>query len=577
VKAALILVTALLAVPATAVAAPAELSGPTPFPTGCGVTGSPTSNSTAEPHIAVDPRDARNVVAVWQQDRFNADGGALSNVLAVSHDGGARFHRVLVPGLSRCTGGPDERTSDPWLSWGPDGALYLASLTFSEMPQNQAVAGPTTLVVQRSDDAGEHWGAPVAVQPQDGTYNDREAITADPGRPGHAYYVFVKRYGAEGESGIEQLATTTDGGRTWSSPRPIYTPPPGMLTDPTLMEVLPDGSLLNLLIVANLSPFLPSSAPRESWQIVAQRSTDQGASWGAATTVATIYPSAPFDPESGKVVRAYPVISTAVARDGTAYVAWNEIPAMGGSSVLLARSRDGGRAWSAPQLVRHSSGQAFLPTLAAAGDGTLGITYDDTRNAVPGHELTTDVWFATSQDQGTTWAETHLAGPFDATTAPESDSSGVQGLFVGDYQGLAPLARGFGAVFAQARPQSTHGPSDLFFAAAGTGEAATAPVPAPAPAATAPSGTPAGARPRLRVTIRPRRVRAGRRTTFVLTVRSGGRPVAGARLLFIGRHLRTSRRGTARVRLAIHRRGLRPVVARKRGARTAVAHVRVLG
>jgi hypothetical protein len=464
-------------VSAAGAAVPQLLSGPTPFRSGCGVTGSPTLGSAAEPHVAVDPRDRRNVVAVWQQDRFNADGGALSNVLAVSHDGGARFHEVLVPGLSRCTGGADERTSDPWLSFGPDGALYLASLTFSEMPQNQAIAGPTTLVVQRSDDAGEHWGAPVAVQPFDGTYNDREAITADPGRPGHAYYVFVKRYGAEGESGVEQFAATADGGRTWTAPRPIYVPLPGTLTDPTLIEVLPDGSLLNLLIVANLTPFLPSSVPRQSWQVIAQRSTDQGRTWSGATTVASIYPAAPFDPDSGKVVRAYPVISTAVAPDGTAYVAWNEIPVMGGSSVLLARSGDGGRTWGAPRLVRHSAGQAFLPTLAVARDGTLGITYDDTRNRRPGaRELTTDVWAATSRDRGATWLETHLAGPFDALTAPESDSSGVQGLFVGDYQGLAALPRGFGAVFAQARPEAVHGPSDLFFAR--FGEAAT---PATAP------------------------------------------------------------------------------------------------
>ena len=386
---------------------------------------------------------------------------------AVSHDGGASFHTVFVAGLSLCTGGSDQRVSDPWLSWGPDGTLYLASLTFSEMPQNTAVAGPTVLVSQTSLDAGEHWSAPVAVQPFDTTYNDRESIAVDPTRPGHAYYVFVKRYGTQGESGIEQFARTSNGGKTWSAPQPIYVPPPGMLTDPTLVTVLPNGTLVNTLIVANLTPFLPSQVPRVNWQIVAQHSLDGGTTWTGATTIATIFPAAPVDPQTGKVVRAYPVISSAVAPDGAVYVAWNEIPtATGPSSIRFARSVDGGATWSAPEIVKQSPGQAFLPSIAVANDGTVGVSYDDTRNDTSTgttDDFATDVWLSTSHDRGSTWTERHLAGSFNMASAPESDSAGVQGLFVGDYQGLVALPGSFGAVFAQGRPAAVHGPTDLFF------------------------------------------------------------------------------------------------------------------
>jgi hypothetical protein len=52
-------------------------------------------------------------------------------------------------------------------------------------------------------------------------------------------------------------------------------------------------------------------------------------------------------------------------------------------------------------------------------------------------------------------------------TAAESDSSGVAGLFVGDYQGIAALPRGFVNAFAQARPQSRFGRSDIFVAITG--------------------------------------------------------------------------------------------------------------
>ena len=541
-----------------------RVTGPTPFSSGCGVTGTPTFNAAAEPDVRVNPTDPRNVVVTWQQDRFNADGGALSNLIGVSRDAGRSFHVVRVPGISRCTGGADERASDPWLSFGRDGTLYLASLSFSEMPQNQAVAGPTELEVSRSTDGGDTWSAPVYVQPFDETYNDREAITADPTRPGHAYVAFVKRYGADGESGFEELSRTTDGGRSWSSPAPIYTPPPGMLTDPTLIEALPDGTLVNLLIVANLSPFLPDPAPKVRWDIMAQRSTDAGQTWSAAVKIADIAPFPPIDAETGKVVRAYPVISGAPAPDGSVYVAWNEIAAPGtGSRVLFSRSADGGRTWSAPGEVHRSPGQAFLPSLAVAADGTVGVSYDDTRNDRPGsRSLTTDVWLSRSSDRGGRWSESHVTGPFATETASESDSAGVQGLFLGDYQGLAALGGGaFGAAFAQSRPVSIHGPSDMYFAAVGVGGMAL-PAARTAPAAIALAVAPAGAR-------------TGRRATFdfTATTTATGRPVAGARILFAGRRTVTDARGRARLRIVVHRAGRRRARALRRGLLTGVAYV----
>lgn len=81
-----------LAWPVAASADPSllRLTGPTPFPAGCaGVSSQPTRDAEGEPHLAVDPRDPQHLVATWQQDRFPVYGGALSNLVADSHDGGA--------------------------------------------------------------------------------------------------------------------------------------------------------------------------------------------------------------------------------------------------------------------------------------------------------------------------------------------------------------------------------------------------------------------------------------------------------------------------------------------------------
>jgi hypothetical protein len=276
--------------------------------------------------------------------------------------------------------------------------------------------------------------------------------------------VFVKRYGAFGESGIEMFSRTTDGGEHWSLPLPIFVPPPLTLTDPTLINVLLDGTLLNFVLVANLSPFLPEPVPRVPWFIMATRSRDQGLTWSLPAVIAEISPGAPV--ADGEIVRAYNLISTAVDLvDGTAYVAWNEIGPMS-SSIRLSRSSDGGATWSAPEVVRDGTAQAFIPSVAVSGDGTVAVTYDDFRNDSSGDDgVTTDIWFSYLPKNGTEWKEIHLAGPFDTLTAPETESSGVAGLFVGDYQGLVGLPGGdFAAIFAQAEPQATAGPSDVFFA-----------------------------------------------------------------------------------------------------------------
>lgn len=469
----LVLVAALAVAPAAA-GSPARveqlkrLSGKTPFTGGCGVPGDETPSSEAEPHLAVDPRNPDRLVATWQQDRFAVDGGALSNLVASTRDGGRSWRTTKLPALSRCTGGSDERSSDPWVSIGPEGRVYHASLTFSETPAALVgAAGPTALSAAYSTDGGRSFSRQKSIVDAN-IYDDREAVTADPTRPGHAYVAWVRRLGAFGESGVEYFSRTSDGGRTWSSPAAIQTTPPGTLPDPTLIEVFPDGTLLNLYLIANGTPVLKESVPATPlipWEVMSTRSTDQGRTWSEPVHMGTIEnPVAPRDPDSGANVRAFPVISSALGRDGTAYVVWNEIESESASRVSIVRSRDGGRTWSEPRTVAALRTQAFVPNVAVARHGTVGVTFDDFRRDRRGDRaLTTDVWFRHSHDSGRTWRETHLGGPFDMLTASPTSSTQVAGRFVGDYQGLVALPRGFAALFAQARPQSRAGPSDVFF------------------------------------------------------------------------------------------------------------------
>jgi hypothetical protein len=88
--------------------------------------------------------------------------------------------------------------------------------------------------------------------------------------------------------------------------------------------------------------------------------------------------------------------------------------------------------------------------------------------------------------------------------------------------------------------------------------------------------------PQLRVIVKPRKTRTGRRTRFRFLVQSlspeTGRftAVPGALLRFAGRRLRTDAHGRARMRVVFRRRGTRTVVARKTGFLRGRARVRVL-
>src|ERR1041385_4042400 len=78
-----------------------------------------------EPSGAVNPKNPKNVVAVYQ-DRRIADGGDATNGFATSLDGGKTWTSGTLPGLTNYPGqgGVFERASDAVVAFGPDGTVY---------------------------------------------------------------------------------------------------------------------------------------------------------------------------------------------------------------------------------------------------------------------------------------------------------------------------------------------------------------------------------------------------------------------------------------------------------------------
>ncbi len=439
-------------------ASPIAVGGKNPFES-CPRRSGIASDSEVEPSLAVDPRDPRRLLAAWQQDR-NSRGGAQGIVTAWSADGGATWRQALPPHLTRCTGGRYTLASDPVLSMGPDRA-YLSAIGIEVTGSGRALQSSTDVVVSASADQGRTWGEPVVVVSSRGNSLvslDKETLLADPRTPGTAYAMWV-RYAnpspqKEARTNQTFFSRTTDGGRTWSAPALAY----GGNTESQFHQLveLSDGALLDAFIEA---PSLSDRAPFPA-RLSVIRSVDAGTTWSDPVTAANVSFTVVVDPTGQDRVRATGQgILAAAGPGGAVYVCWSEPRRSAHSLVAVVRSEDGGLTWSRPLTVVSEQAQPFIPAVAVAGDGSVGVSWYEVPAEKDGKDLPAVVRFAWSVDRGKTWRFFRLAGPFDLHTADITTG----GDFVGDYEGLVGLPAGFGALNAVAKPASHSGPTDLFF------------------------------------------------------------------------------------------------------------------
>ena len=443
-------------------------SAPTTFGKDCNgapQTGTLYRNAEVEPQVALDPRNPAHVVGVWQQDRWS-NGGANGLLAAVSNDGGATWARSYAH-FSRCAGGTTrnggdyERVSDPWVTFGPDGTVYQIALSFDDSDGNQAV------LASRSRDGGISWSEP-AVLARDTTFDvglDKESITADPHDRRFAYAVWDRLAGLTSSDpndffGPVWFSRTSNGGASWEPARIIFDPGPDAQTIGSVIVVLPNGDLLNMF---TLIPHAASSAAPPFYLAII-RSSDKGVHWSKPFDVDQ-QKSIGITTEKGEPVRTEDFTASIAVdpRNGALYLAWQDARFSGGKrdGIAFSRSDDGGRHWSRPvQINTRPKAQAFTPAVNVTEDGTVGISYYDTRNDTPDpNTLLTSTWLLTSRDGGRTFSESRLAAPFDMRTAPFAG-----GFFVGDYEALSGTLMPF---FVKANSGNVANRTDVFAALGG--------------------------------------------------------------------------------------------------------------
>jgi hypothetical protein len=441
-----------------------KVSGASPF-AACtadnvaGQTGTNVLNSEVEPWVDVSSVDRSgdgmpDAIGAYQQDRWS-NGGARGIVASVLHAG--TWLQVVIPGVSRCSGGAFDRATDPWVAIAPNGDAYVQTLTFQDFP----TFSTSIIYVNKSTDGGLTWGPPTQLVRDDSLlqFNDKNSMTADPFDSRFVYAIWDRsRFPSDKRefhsiSGFPRsfrsdaiFTRTTNGGASWEPARAIFMPKANQFGIGHQIAVVLAGPHQGRLVDV-FTLFHGSGSNKKGQEVAVLISDDRGATWSAPVTVSKFIPGFVSDPDDGTPLRTEDILpEIGAGPGGELYVVWQEATlAPSGSAIAFSKSLDGGSSWSAPvRINKRPDVQAFTPSVEALADGTIGVTHYDLRFNTPDPAtLPTDYWFLHSHNGGSTWDEARVtATSFDHKLAPNA-----RGLFLGDYVGLTTAGGEFLTMF----------------------------------------------------------------------------------------------------------------------------------
>ena len=379
----------------------------------------PLSNSASQHQTEVEPDTfsfGSTVVSAFQVGRIYSGGsGAIG--WALSTDGGANWSHGLLPGLTKSapSPGPYDRATDPSVAYDAAHGRWLAASLGMTGSTGVAVA------VNRSTN-GSTWGNAVVAATKGGNL-DKSWIVCDNTAASPYYGHCYIEYDDNGNGDLIYNSTSTDGGSTWSTPKPTSNSAHGLGGQPLVRA---DGTVI--VPIANAS----------TTGLISYHSSDGGQTWSASSPVSGI--------QHHRVhanMRDSNLPSAEIDGSGTVYVAWEDCRFRAGCSsndIVIATSSDG-VTWSAPSRV------PIDPTTSSADHFIPGVGVDTTTSGASAHLALTYYFFpvaactaATCQlEVGQISSSSGLSGWGTATTVTSSPmksrwlANTSQGRMVGDY------------------------------------------------------------------------------------------------------------------------------------------------
>ena len=326
-------------------------------------------NTAIEPWVAVDSTNPSRLLVGYQQDRWS-DGGSRGLPGVVSTDGGGTWTVSIPSNTTDCTGGKQARASDPWTAFANDGTAFLESLVLDPAkPTTPFGARKSAILVSRSTDHGATWGSPVTLLSNNPPHvlNDKDSLTADPTKNGLVYAAWdqlsVFPPTQQGDSLLAQnegipiarellnsktggssvcepftkppckggapfykfnftgpsiLARSTDNGLSWGPATAIYSPGTNKQTIDNIVQVLPNGNVLDFFTAINVTS--------QILNIGYVRSTDKGVNFGLPSFATDIQVTGVVSPDSGQPLRDASILYSVAVNNvsGAIYLAWQD-------------------------------------------------------------------------------------------------------------------------------------------------------------------------------------------------------------------------------------------------------------
>lgn len=246
---------------------------------------------------------------------------------------------------------------------------------------------------------------------------------------------------AVGSFSSVRVATSLDGGHTWSAVQatPRYDQLQGEFASAPDLAVGRNGSLY--MSYVRCLGLLDASCTLDTVDVVLVSSTDGGSTWSAPRPIQQMTPTKVGNnwqlPNTTRPLQFRPVLAVDASSGAHGGRLYSVVSSQTGGrlQILISHSDDGGSTWSAPAAVAPVVGHydQFQPSLQVSAQGDVAVTWLDRRND-PGN-LAYQPMLAVSTDGGASFGAPlmlyeHLTNPngmngfFDATGLAASVWSG---------------------------------------------------------------------------------------------------------------------------------------------------------
>ncbi len=413
---------------------------------------SPTGG--AESAVKINPLDANKVIG-------GANGPGSGQKMFYSTNGGSTWTAsAALPLGSTCC--------DPTVDWSSDGTkAYAATLG--------GCGSVCNVWVYRSSDGGATWNDFESLTPGDPRREVTSASTSD------KEFIHVDKFGTSPrkdnvyltwhDNNVLKFSRSTDFGHTWSA---ALTMSSGTTQSGIGSDITTDKN-------GNVYYVWPATNGKT---ILSRRSTDGGATFAAAVTVANTQDGYDFAIPAMETRRAFMYAAadadlSSGAFANRVYVAWTDTTAPESGTAANNHARiqvaysDNGTTWTVR--TPHETADAntvdrFHPWIGVGSDGVVHVMFYDTRQNAA--RTSVDLYYSKSTDGGNTWST-----PVRATSVT---SPHIEDTFQwGDYNGLDVLGSQVIGVFTDNRNESGGAPDsvDVYAASAPAGGCTPPPVP----------------------------------------------------------------------------------------------------